>query len=243
MHIIGVIPARYQSSRFEGKPLADIHGKPMIWWVYQQVSKVTLIDEVYIATDDLRIENVCKELNLKVLMTSSNHATGTDRVCEVSTIINADIILNIQGDEPMIEPENIERAIYPLIDKNDLLVTNLMTKIKNPLDLINITVPKVVTNREGIAIYLSRSPIPYPKGNLDINYYKQVCVYGFRPEALRFYSNTQRGAIEIIEDIDLLRFIENGFKVQFVEVESNTIAVDTPLDLELVKKEIKTSST
>lgn len=243
MHIIGVIPARFKSSRFEGKPLADIHGKPMIWWVYQQVSKVTLIDEVYIATDDLRIENVCKELNLKVLMTSSNHATGTDRVCEVATIINADIILNIQGDEPMIEPENIERAIYPLIENNDLLVTNLMTKIKNPLDLINITVPKVVTNREGIAIYLSRSPVPYPKGNLDTSYYKQVCVYGFRPEALRFFSNTQRGEIEIIEDIDLLRFIENGFKVQFIEVDSNTIAVDTPLDLELVRKEIKIPST
>lgn len=241
MKIIAVIPARYKSSRFEGKPLADIHGKPMIWWVYQQASKVKLFDEIFIATDDVRIEKACKELNLKTIMTSSIHSTGTDRVCEVSNIVKADIIVNIQGDEPMIEPENIEKAIIPLIERSELSVTNLMTKILNPLDLINVTVPKVVTNSEGVGIYLSRSPIPYPKGNLNASYYKQVCVYGFRPDALKFYSNTQRGALEVIEDIDILRFIEGGFKVQFIEVDSQTIAVDTPLDLELVR-EIKKRS-
>lgn len=239
MRIIGVIPARYKSSRFEGKPLADINGKPMIWWVYQQACKVKLFDLVVVATDDIRIETVCTELHINVIMTSPNHVSGTDRVSEVSEIIKADIVVNIQGDEPMIEPENIQKAIQPLLDKSDLLVTNLMTKIYNPLELINNTVPKVVTNNEGIGIYLSRSPVPYPKGDLTANYYKQVCVYGFRPEALTFYSNAPRGALEIVEDIDILRFIENGIKVQFIEVDSKTIAVDTKLDLEKVRIALK----
>lgn len=236
MYIIGVIPARYKSSRFEGKPLADIHGKPMIWWVYQQASKVTLFNKVIVATDDTRIEKSCIELGMNVIMTSSNHASGTDRVAEVSEIIKeADIVVNIQGDEPMIEPDNILAAIQPLLDQTDLLVTNLMTRIDNPTDLVNITVPKVVVNKDGIGIYLSRSPIPYPKGDLNANYYKQVCVYGFRPKALSIYSKSSRGEIEKVEDIDILRFIENNIRVQFIEVDSKSIAVDTKLDLERVR--------
>ena len=139
----------------------------------------------------------------------------------------------------MIEPETIVKAINPLLERSDLLVSNLMTKISNPVDLINNTVPKVITNKEGIGLYLTRSASPYPKGSLDVNYYKQVCVYGFRPEALEFFANANRGAVEKVEDIELLRFIENGYKVQFIEVNSETIAVDTPLDLELVRKAIK----
>jgi 3-deoxy-manno-octulosonate cytidylyltransferase (CMP-KDO synthetase) len=240
MKIIGVIPARYKSSRFEGKPLADIHGKPMIWWVYMQCKKVSLFDEVYVATDDDRIEEACVKLNLSCIRTSEKHQTGTDRVAEVANFIDAEIIVNIQGDEPMIEPENIDKAILPLINDSEIMVTNLMTRIDNPLDLINVTVPKVVTNRNNIGVYLSRSPVPYPKGQIDSSYYKQVCVYGFRREALEFFSSSDRGKLEMIEDIDLLRFIENSYSVQFIEVESESIAVDTPLDLELVKKCIKT---
>ena len=239
MGIIAIIPARYKSSRFEGKALADIHGYPMIWWVYQQVKKVKQLDDVYVATDDERIEKVCNDYGLKVIMTSTHHKTGTDRICEVARKLKADIFINVQGDEPMIEPENILKAIEPLLERTDLHVTNLMTIINNPVDLINNTVPKVITNSEGIGLYLTRSATPYPKGNLDIKYYKQVCVYGFRPEALEFFANCERGVIEKTEDIEILRFIENGYKVQFVEVNSETIAVDTPLDLELVKKAIK----
>ena len=239
MRIVAVIPARYKSSRFEGKPLADIHGKPMIWWVYQQTKKVKQLDEVYVATDDERIEAVCNDFGINVIMTSKNHPTGTDRICEVSSKMKADIIINVQGDEPMIEPETIVKAINPLVERSDLLVSNLMTKINNPVDLINITVPKVITNKEGVGLYLTRSASPYPKGSLDVKYYKQVCVYGFRPEALEFFANAERGTIEKVEDIEILRFIENGYKVQFIEVNSETIAVDTPLDLELVRKSIK----
>lgn len=235
MKIIAVIPARYQSSRFAGKPLADICGKPMIWWVYGQALKVADFDEVYIATDDERIRKTCEAYGMNVQMTSPKHKTGTDRIGEVADKIQADLYVNIQGDEPMIEPETIQQAINPFYHNPELKVSNLMTKIKRPVDVVNATIPKVITNKDGIGIYLTRSTAPYPKGKIDYAYYKQVCVYGFKPEALKFFCNSPRGVVESIEDIELLRFIENGYKVQFVEVDSDTVAVDSPLDLEKVR--------
>jgi len=236
MKIIGIIPARYNSSRFEGKPLADIGGKPMIWWVYNQCIKVKEFAEVYVATDDSRIYNACMENDLKVIITSDIHETGTDRVGEVARKIPADLYVNIQGDEPLIEPENIVQAILPFYKNQDLQVTNLMTRIDNPVDVVNFTVPKVITNRDGIGIYLTRATAPYPKGSINYFYYKQVCVYGFKPEALQFYCDSPRGKIEQIEDIEILRFIEAGYKVQYIEVNSSTIGVDTPNDLAKVRK-------
>lgn len=239
MKIIGVIPARYKSSRFPGKPLVDICGKPMIWWVYQQCLKVEDFDTVYVATDDGIIYDTCSSLDIKVIMTSGDHKTGTDRVGEVARKIPADLIINIQGDEPLLEPSTIKAAIDPFYDNPELQISNLMTKIKNPIDVVNFTVPKVITNQEGIGVYLTRAVAPYPKGNLDYSYYKQVCVYGFKPEALKFFCDFGiqygKARVEAIEDIEILRFIENGYKVQFIEVDSNTIAVDTPKDLERVR--------
>ena len=238
MKIIGVIPARYKSSRFPGKPLADICGKPMIWWVYQQASKVEDFEAVYVATDDGRIEAVCKEHGMNVVMTSESHQTGTDRIGEVAEKISADLYVNIQGDEPMLSPETIKAAILPFYDDSDLQITNLMAVIDNPVDLVNFTVPKVIVNKENIGIYLTRSTAPYPKGSINYNYYKQVCVYGFKPEALKFYCDYGKkygkARIEAIEDIEILRFIEAGYKVKYVEVQSNSIAVDTKNDLEKV---------
>lgn len=235
MKVVGVIPARYKSSRFPGKPLADICGKPMIWWVYNQALKAELIDEVYVATDDERIEKTCNEHNINVIMTSDEHKTGTDRIGEVARKIPADLYVNIQGDEPMIEPETICQAVYPFLENHELQVTNLMTKIKNPVDAVNFTVPKVITNADNIGIYLTRSTAPYPKGSINYDYYKQVCVYGFTPQALEFYCNSPRGKVESIEDIEILRFIEAGYRVQYIEVDSDTVAVDTQNDLEKVK--------
>lgn len=239
MKIVGVIPARYKSSRFEGKPLADICGKPMIWWVYNQALKVKDFDELYVATDDDRIFETCQILDVKVIMTSDVHKTGTDRVGEVARKIKADLYVNIQGDEPMIEPETIKEAIKPFYNNKELQLSNLMTMIKDPVDVVNSTVPKVITNKDGIGIYLTRSAAPYPKGTIEYSYYKQVCVYTFTPEALDFYCNSPRGRVESIEDIEILRFIENGYKVQFIEVSSDTVAVDTPNDLEKVRSIIK----
>lgn len=243
MKVIGVIPARYLSSRFPGKPLADICGKPMIWWVYQQCIKSKYLDEVYVATDSDLIEEACRALNLNVVLTSKDHKTGTDRVGEVANKIKADIIVNIQGDEPLLEPDTIDAAIIPFFSNPSLEITNLMTKIKNPVDVVNCTIPKVITNKEGIGVFLTRSMAPYPKGSIQYDFYKQVCVYGFRPDALDFFckygKKYGKAKIEAIEDIEILRFIENGYRVQFVEVDSNTIAVDTQNDLEKVKQIVK----
>ena len=242
MKIIGIIPARFKSSRFPGKPLADICGKPMIWWVYQQCKKVEDFFDVYVATDDDKIFDACKEHNINVVMTSDTHKTGTDRIGEVARTVKADLIVNIQGDEPLLEPSTIRAAIQPFYLDPDLQITNCMTKIIDPVELTNFTVPKVITNKDGIGIYLTRSPAPYPKGCINFDYYKQVCVYGFKPAALEFFCNYGKqfgkAKIEAIEDIEILRFIENGYKVQFVEVNSETIAVDTPNDLEKVRKVI-----
>lgn len=239
MKIIGVIPARYKSSRFPGKPLADICGKPMIWWVYQQCKKVKDLDEVYVATDDQRIFDICNSLQVGVIMTSDTHRTGTDRIGEVARKIPADLIVNIQGDEPLLEPSTIQAAIEPFYHDPSLQVSNLMTKITDPIDAINFTVPKVITNREGIGVYLTRATAPYPKGSLNYAYYKQVCVYGFKPEALQFFCDYGmkygKAKVEAVEDIEILRFIENGYKVQYIEVNSETVAVDTPNDLEKVR--------
>ena len=239
MKIIGVIPARYKSSRFPGKPLVDICGKPMVWWTYQQAIKVPELDDVYVATDDQRIFDTCTELGVRVIMTSEDNKTGTDRVGEVARKIPADIIVNVQGDEPLMGVETIRAAILPMIEDPSIQVTNLMTRITDPVELINSTIPKVITNKDNIGIYMTRAAAPYPKGSIDYPFYKQICVYGFRPDALQFYCDYGKtygkAKIEAIEDIEILRFIENGYKVQYIEVESETIAVDTPNDLKKVR--------
>lgn len=236
MKIVAVIPARYESSRFPGKPLSDICGKPMIWWVYQQALKVPEFAEVYVATDSDKIQAACAQLGVRVVMTSDRHPTGTDRVGEVARKFPADLYVNIQGDEPMIEPETIRKAILPFFHDPELKITNLMTRIVNPVDVVNFTVPKVVAGRDGRGIYLTRSASPYPKGRIDFNYFKQICVYGFKPDALAFYCNSPRGEIESIEDIEILRFIEAGWRVQYIEVDSEAVAVDTPNDLKKVNE-------
>lgn len=233
MKIIGIIPARYKSTRFEGKPLADICGKPMIWWVYQQVKKVKELNEVYVATDDEKIEKICKDFGMNVIMTSDFHKTPTDRIHEVSNKIEADIYLSINGDEPLIDPETI-RAVIPKKEVDELFVANIITTIEDPVEVIDFTNLKVVTNDLGEGIYISRSPIPYPKGSMDCNYKKHVGVYAFNKKALDFYVTTPRGKVEMIEDIDLLRYIENHIKIHFIDVDCHTLSVDTPKDLERV---------
>lgn len=239
MKVACIIPARYSSSRFPGKPLADIQGKPMIWWVYQQALKVDSFSSVSVATDDARISEECEKLGVKVVMTGSHHATGTDRVGEAASYIKADVYVNVQGDEPLLSPETIVKAIEPFRGDGDVGVVNLMTEIKRRPELVDSTVPKIVVNGESEAVYLSRLPIPYPKESEGLRYFKQVCVYGFTPQALDFFCNTAKGPAERAEDIELLRFIENRVPVKMVEVPSDCVSVDTPSDLELARKMIK----
>lgn len=231
MKIIGVIPARYKSTRFEGKPLAMIAGKPMIWWVYQQVSKVRQLDEVYIATEDDRILQVCKQYDMNCIMTSDEHKTGTDRIGEVAQKIVADFYVNIQGDEPMIEPETIETVITSFLAHQEYDVFNTMTKITDPEEINSNSAVKVVANKDNEVIYFSRSPIPYPKNGQTIPYYRHLGLYGFKRPALMFFAQTERGPVERIEDVEMLRYIENNIKIYISEVKSQTIAVDHPEDI------------
>lgn len=239
MKVIAVIPARYQSSRFPGKPLADICGKPMIWWVYHQVKKVAEINEVYVATDSEAIIKECENMCINCFMTSSSHGTSTERVYEVAQKIKADLYVVINGDEPLIEPDTI-RAIIPSEKPNqEFFVSNLMTVIKSPVEAVDFTNIKVVTDEKSNALFFSRSPIPYPKSSVDYQYYKHVGVLAYDINALKFFANTAKGYNERIEDINELRFVEHGKKIKMVAVEANTLSVDTPKDLEHVVSLIK----
>lgn len=179
--------------------------------------------------------DACGNLRIPAILTSESHKTGTDRAGEVAGKIKADVYVNIQGDEPLLRPAMIKSAIAPILKRRGIFVTNLMTEIARSSDLMNSTVPKVVVNSRKEAVFLSRSPIPYPKNPGGIKYYKQVCVYGFTRKALASFCGLPRGPVEAAEDIELLRFIENGIKVQMVEVRGDTAAVDTPSDLEFVR--------
>lgn len=234
MKIIGVIPARYASSRFPGKPLADICGKPMIWWVYQQARKSKKLDQVYVATDDERIENVCRQYNIPVLMTSASHETPADRMYEVSTRINADLYVSINGDEPLISVESIEAAVPSEEWYHDEFVGGVYTEITDAADLIDVTNIKVVTNDKEECVYVSRTPVPYPKGVEDYAYKKYIGVVSFAPKALKFYVSTQRGSLEKMEEIDLFRFIEHRKVIHFKKVSTSSISVDTYKDLKKV---------
>lgn len=241
MKIIGVIPSRYESSRFPGKPLADICGKPMIYWVYNQVAKVTEFDEIYVATDDERIEAVCKQYNMNVIMTSSEHQTGTDRLGEVAQKIEADFYVNIQGDEPMIEPETIQKIVDYKLSHPETEVINTITPIKEEFEITLNTCVKVVTNAQDDGVYLSRSPIPYPKKGQDITYFKHLGLYGLSREALLFFATAERTKLEQIEDIEMLRFVENHINIKFVTVDSSTIAVDRKEDVARVEEAMRQS--
>ena len=239
MKIIGVIPARYASSRFPGKPLADIEGKPMIWWVYQQAKKVKEIDEVYVATDDKRIEEACKQHDMTVIMTSDKHKTGTDRVTEVAGKIKADLYMVIMGDEPLILGKDISIMINKILDNPGYDAGMLTKKYSNPVDIINPTTIKLALNNNNELIYISRSAIPFPKARIDFEYFKNIGAYIFPKETLDFYKNTPIGYLESIEEIEMLRLIENHKKIITVKIDSDSFSVDTQKDLERIREIIK----
>lgn len=239
MKIVGIIPARYESTRFPGKPLALICGKPMIYWVYQQVLKVKDLDDVMVATDSEKIQLECIKYGIKVVMTSSTHQTGTDRLGEVAKKIEADLYVNIQGDEPMIEPETIQSVIEFYKKNPDTQIINTKTLLRADDDVNSNTIVKVVSADNGDGLYLSRAPIPYPKKGQVIDYYKHLGLYGISRDALLFFSGAERTTIEKIEDIEMMRFLENGYRIKFVTVKSSTIGVDRPADIEKVEKAMK----
>ena len=238
MKTIAIIPARYDSTRFKGKPLADLDGKPMIWWVYTQVQKSSKIDAVYIATDHTAIQQVCEEYGLSCLLTSPHHRTSTERLYEAAQQVPADLYLCVNGDEPLIDPAVVERVIPPSLD--GFFAANLMTRIHSPVEAVDDSNIKVVTDIDGNALLFSRSLIPHPKASIQFHYYKHLGVLAYSMEALRFFAETEKGPLERIEDINELRFVEHGKKLQMIPVESDSLSVDTPRDLDYVRHILET---
>lgn len=235
MKIVGIIPARYQSSRFPGKPLALINGKPMIWWVYKQASRVTEFDELMVATDSDIIYDACREYDINVVMTKDTHPTGTDRLGEIAEKSDADFFVNIQGDEPLIEPEVIKSIVDYKIENPDVDVINTMTVLKENQDVNDISIVKVAAAKNKDMLYLSRSPIPRSKKGEEVRYMRHLGLYGLSREALLFYSHTERGFLESIEDVEMLRFLENGYRIKILEVETKSLGVDNPEDIAKVE--------
>ena len=238
-NILAVIPARMKSSRFPGKPLADLCGKPMVIWVCQAAQQAKMIDKAIVATDSEEIVSVCKHHNFDVVLTSESHKTGTDRVAEVAKKVNADIYVNVQGDEPLIEPETIDKTVSALIEDNRFEIVNLYTKITNPSDINDINVPKVVLGSDSRAVFFSRLPIPFQKKKVSMDFYRQVCVYVFTKNALSTFSKLNQGPAEKAEEIELLRFLEHGMPIKMIETNTRSFGVDTPGDLERVSKIIR----
>ena len=238
MKIIGVIPARYESTRFPGKPLVDICGKPMIWWVYQKVKTIGAFSDVYCAIDDDRIQSVCEENKINFIRTRNDHPEHISRIHEVSEKIDADYYICINGDEPLIT----EECILPVLPKKAERVPyfgGAMRILSSPSEAIEPANIKLVVSGTGKCLYMSRTPVPYPKGSLNEPYRKYVGVECFNKEALDFFVKTKMGSIEKVEDIDHLRFLENGVDLHFSLVESDSISVDTRKDLDFVREKMK----
>ena len=233
-HTVAFIPARYESSRMRGKPLADLCGRPMLWWVYRRVREARNIDEVYAAVDHEAIRRACAQHGIPCVMTSPEHRTGTERLYEAARRIPADVYVCVNGDEPLIDPAVVEQVVPR--ETAGFFAANLMAPVRSPAEVVDNTNIKVVADREGYALYFSRSPIPCPKASLDFVYYKHLGVLAYSLEALRFFAQTPRGPAEAVEDINELRFVENRKKLRMIAVKSASLSVDTPKDLEHVRE-------
>lgn len=240
MKIIGVIPARYKSSRFPGKPLVDICGKPMIWWVYQQCLKVNKLDAVYVATDDERIREICvNQYQMNVIMTSDKHQTGSDRVGEVATKVEGDLFINIQGDEPLIDPREIEEIIS-IFDDETVEFGTLRIEITDPEEIQAYSTVKVVCDRNGDALYFSRNIIPSNRKDGPLaRVFRHVGIYAYRKPFLLRFVNMQQTELELGEGIEPLRAMENGYKIRVKETKFQSIGVDYPEHIEKVEEEIR----
>jgi len=247
MNIIGIIPARMASSRFPNKPMADILGMPMIGHCFKRSKMSDLLNEVYVATCDKEIFDYIESIGGKAVMTADTHERASDRTAEAllkiedSTGEKVDIVVMLQGDEPMITPEMIQAAVQPLIDNKDIKISNLYAKINTIAEFEDPNEVKVVVDKEEFAIYFSREPIPSrKKGTLDVPMYKQVCIIPFDRNFLLEYNNIEQTPLEIIESVDMMRIIENGMKVKMIFTETESYAVDTQEDLDNVIERMKT---
>ena len=236
-----IIPARLDSSRLPKKVLLDLKGKTVIQRVYEQCLKVKNVDGVYIATDSIEIKEVCETFTDKVIITKSTHQSGTDRIGEAVSAIACDIVINVQGDEPFIEPSLIE-ALVNSFSNSDISMSSAMSKINNIKDLQNTNVVKVVTDLHNNALFFSRSLIPFPRDVKEIStakevlekcqFYRHIGIYGYRKDFLLKFVNMEQSYLEKVEKLEQLRALENGFKIKMIEANSSLIGIDTQEDYE-----------
>jgi 3-deoxy-manno-octulosonate cytidylyltransferase (CMP-KDO synthetase) len=236
--ILGVIPARFASSRYPGKALATLAGKPMIEHVWERVNMSRYLSDVLIATDDDRIANAVHKFGGRVRMTRADHPSGTDRLAEIASSEDAALYVNIQGDEPLIDPEAIDAAILSVHGDEAVDMGTLKKQIVDPTDIVNTNVVKVVTNLLGDAIYFSRCPIPYERdGRTAVPiYFKHIGLYVYRRDFLVRYPDLTVGPLEEAERLEQLRALENGYRIRVVETDYESLGVDTPEDLERVNQ-------
>lgn len=246
---VAIIPARYASQRLPAKPLADIAGKPMIQHVYERASKATLVNAVLVATDDERIAAAVRAFGGHAVMTPSSLQSGSDRIAYVArSMADTDIVVNVQGDEPLLAPAMIDEAVRPLLENPAIPVGTLVRRIETPLELANPGIVKVVLDKDGYCLYFSRSVIPYGRDHLPEEwldrsaYYKHVGLYVFRREFLLHYARLPRTPLEIAEKLEQLRILEHGYKIKAAITTHDSKPVDTVEDLERIRAEVGSTS-
>ena len=236
-----MIPARYGATRFPAKLMQDLCGKPVIVHTYQRVADTNLFDQVYVVTDDDRIENAIREVGGKVIRSQKEHNSGSDRLAEASKDLEVDIIVNVQGDEPFTDKENLQKVIdiFANDPQKNIAVASLMERITHPDDIANPNNVKVVVNKFNEALYFSRSVIPFPRDtNTKVPYYKHIGIYAYRKDALQQFTQLPPSLLEETEKLEQLRYLENGFKIRLAVIDIPTIGIDTPEDLEKARQRL-----
>jgi len=238
--IVCIIPARYESSRFPGKPLADLCSKPMIQHVYERVAKSKAVTHVAVATDDRRIFDAVKQFGGNAIMTSASHRSGTDRIAEAVKTLNlpADaVVVNIQGDQPIFEPAQVGEVIQPLLDDPSINMSTLIYKIVRDEEITHPHAVKVVLDHQHFALYFSRATVPYVRDkNLKADYYKHHGIYAYRRDFLDVFTGLPEGKLEKLEALEQLRALEFGYKIKAVISRYDSVEVDNPQELERVRR-------
>ncbi|GBC93457.1 3-deoxy-manno-octulosonate cytidylyltransferase [bacterium HR15] len=240
MKVIGVIPARMAAMRLPGKPLLPIAGKPMIQWVWERARQAQTLDELYIATPDTEIMQAAESFGARAILTSHAHRSGTDRLAEVARRTDGEIYVNIQGDEPLLDPRGIDRAVQPLLDDPQVMMSSLYC-LAQPHEYDAPSVVKVVLDQRGDALYFSRSRIPYPREATDLPVYKHIGLYVYRRELLLQFAEWEPTPLERTEALEQLRVLEHGYRIRMVQFEHASIAVDTEADLVRVRQILEQS--
>jgi len=242
MDVIGVIPARYSSTRFKAKVLADIAGKPMLQHVWERSKQSRMLDDLIIACDDEIILQAALKFGAKAVMTSKKHTCGTDRISEVVNPLEVKVVINIQGDEPLIHPMMIDSVARAILDDPTVNMATIMRKIEQVEQVFDPNVVKVVVDKNGFALYFSRAAIPCLAPNAEVpqvSYYKHIGLYGYTKDFLFTYKNLPVSVLEKTEKLEQLRVLSEGFKIKVLETKFDTLGVDTPEDLERVKEKIE----